>query len=258
MKNNRTFIQNLPLKIPEYQMPVEEELGFEMVQDIPGENPSQGFVNNKSLISFVAGISHQAQQDVLNSTLLAQLYADHVDPEGEDLMAWYQAYIKVLKNVGWTVEGIETATFDSTTNLLDMKNAILEILAEAIGGQYLPLISKTLEVFKELTDSDHKLLVFENNSHTLSKGNFQIGVVDETAGVLSMALGAIVLTTSEEIRKILLFSSAKDESEISYHSIKCTLNSAVYGEIREDILKKLGNNSSSFIASLPDLGSIAL
>ncbi|KAF8955827.1 hypothetical protein BDZ97DRAFT_2080309 [Flammula alnicola] len=53
--------------------------------------------------AFIAGISEQNKQDVLSSTLLAQLAANAKYDRFENPEKWYEQYIYVLENVGWVV-----------------------------------------------------------------------------------------------------------------------------------------------------------
>ena len=53
------------------------------------------------MVTFVDGLSGQQKEDVLNSTLLAQLTANRKHDRERDTGAWYDAYRGVLEQVGW-------------------------------------------------------------------------------------------------------------------------------------------------------------
>src|ERR1700680_3244453 len=61
-----------------------------VTEDKPTANVDQG-----SLLSFVTGITHQRREDVLDSTLLAQLAATAVCDRYKEADKWYKKYIEV-------------------------------------------------------------------------------------------------------------------------------------------------------------------
>ena len=74
------------------------------IQTTLGELPKkkeQGFVDCGSLVSFTENLSEQNKEDVLNSTLLAQLAANKKYDRKTQHDEWYTFYMKVLENVGW-------------------------------------------------------------------------------------------------------------------------------------------------------------
>ena len=60
------------------------------------DHNKQGFVDAGSLVSFTETISCVHKSDVLNSTLLTQLAADHIHHGNIHSEKWYDKYINVL------------------------------------------------------------------------------------------------------------------------------------------------------------------
>ena len=87
-----------------------------------------GYVNDGSLVSFVAGVDKQFQEDVLNSTLLAQLAANKKFDREQDSRNWYTFYKTVLENVGWTLQGFGFTQFNVSGGSFSCDKAVLEIL----------------------------------------------------------------------------------------------------------------------------------
>src|SRR3984957_624544 len=73
-----------------------------------GPQPHSSFVAAASIVSFADGVSGQQKEDLLNSTLLAQLVANRRCDRERDTLNWYDAYRSVLRGVGWHSE---TASF---------------------------------------------------------------------------------------------------------------------------------------------------
>ena len=57
-----------------------------------------------STVSFLPGMTKQQQEDVLDSTLLAQLAANKKHDREKQTDAWYQTYAEVLGNIGWVIK----------------------------------------------------------------------------------------------------------------------------------------------------------
>src|ERR1043166_957342 len=58
-------------------------------------------VDAASLVTFTDGVSGQQKEDVLNSTLLAQLAANRKHDRERDTVGWYGLYRTVLEQGGW-------------------------------------------------------------------------------------------------------------------------------------------------------------
>jgi hypothetical protein len=70
----------------------------------PGPQAHSAYVAAASVVSFTDGVSGQQKEDLLNSTLLAQLAANHRFDREKDTLNWYEAYRTVLRGVGWRSE----------------------------------------------------------------------------------------------------------------------------------------------------------
>lgn len=206
-------------------------------------------MNFKSLQSFVAGLSKQRQEDVLNSLLLAQRAATKIYPNDDQITDWYKKYFEVLDKLGWVFENKDFVIFNSKNNLFEIENALLEILGTALTGNQLAILLKTIQSLKSLGDSDKRFLAFEQNTHSMQKGSFQLGVATEENNTLSISACAFILNSQKKITRILFFSSDKDATEFKYFQSKATLADNIFAEARETIKQKLGD-VSSFVADL--------
>ncbi|MCX2744149.1 hypothetical protein OO013_09745 [Mangrovivirga sp. M17] len=250
------LVSDLELAFPQHKVDLLEtkdplSIAFESAQQ---EN-EESFMSNKGLISFVSEVEGQNRKDVLNSVLIAQLAADKQFPvtdeiTPEEMKNWYKEFNRVMRGVGWTIESEEFSKFESSKSVFEMENVILDILGTAIGGSALKIVMKTLEAFKKMSDSDNKLIAFEKNTHTMNKGNFQVGLANQTNESLSLNLTAFTLSTSKMIKQILFFKSSKDETEVNTYSMKYTLNKEVYEQVRDMIIEKLGSNVQSFVTEI--------
>jgi len=243
------FISDLDLTAPRYAFDATQTRSAD-ASEIMKEGKEQSFLADKSLVSFVSGLSEQNRSDVINSMLLAQLAANKKVQNEENILEWYKAFIQVLSNIGWTIESVEISKFESSSALFQLENVIIDILTSAFGSSYLAIIKTALNSLKSLDEGDHKIVAFEKNTHTLSKGIFQIATAVESNNAVSVQLGSFLLTSKDEIRKILLFTSSKDKTTLEYSSRRATLNLEMYSKVRYTVLEKLGDHVINFVAEV--------
>jgi hypothetical protein len=242
------YLKELEIKGLEDSFPASKDLE---AKDLPtAEGVEQSFMNAKSIVSFVSEINGQRRDDVLNSVLLAQLAANKLFPGDDQSLEWYKEFVKVLNNIGWDIQGAEFTHFESKDNLFEVESVIIDILMTAFGGTFVDIITKTLTAIKGLADTNGKITVFEKNTHSLSKGAFQIGLAKEENDVVSLQIGTFLITSTNEIKRILFFKSTKDKTSLDYCSRTGTLNEVIYEKIRDSVVQKLGGKVTEFIAEV--------
>jgi hypothetical protein len=217
----------------------------------------ESFLNFKSLDSFVAGVSPQKQEDVLNSLLLAQRVAQKAFPAENQILLWYEKYFEVLTRIGWVFENRGFTNYNAAGRRFEMNSAIIEILTAAIASATgvgaaaaLVILNKTLAAVQNLADDDARIVAFEKNVKTTTKANFQLGIATEKNGAISIISSAFILETSEKSKKILFFKTNKDDFAFKFNIIKATINDAVYSEARNTIKTKLVGDINQYITDL--------
>ncbi|NJN74880.1 MAG: hypothetical protein HC799_19910 [Limnothrix sp. RL_2_0] len=127
----QAYVQSLELAAPDASLQDIHLSGFSLLQD---KDKETGYVNAGSLVSFVAGVSTEHQNDVLNSTLLAQLAANKKFDREKDTEQWYKFYREVLENVGWVIQEFDFQRYAPSGATFEMNKVVLDILA-AIATQ---------------------------------------------------------------------------------------------------------------------------
>lgn len=245
------FVENLQLGTPKMAI---DRLGPLNIRaralESGGEAKAESYLSNKSVLSFASTVSGQNRQDILSSTLLAQLAADKKHPGEEDLEGWFKDYQNTLSNIGWVIQGKDFSKFSQSGSAFEMENIIIDILSTALGGNVMAILTKTLEAFKKLSDTDNKILAFERNTHTLTKGTFLIALCDETDDAVGMKIGAFELSSSNTITRILFFKSTKEKTTLSYATSDATFNKNAYAAVRNVIEQKLADKFNQYVAEL--------
>jgi hypothetical protein len=219
---------------------------------LPVQNgKDQSMLVDKSLISFVSGLSAENRADILESTLLAQLGANGKVPDAKDVIGWYKAYIEILTKIGWTMEGGEVQQFSAKANVVELQSVIIDILKAAFGADFLQIVTRALDGIKSLADSNGKIEAFEKNTHAESKSSFQIGVATQAGDAVSMNLGTFLITSTSKISHILFIKFSKDETDLQYASGKLTLDQKIYENVRSLVQNKLSGRAVEFVTEIP-------
>ena len=114
------------------------------------DHKHQGFVDAGSLVSFTDKISYVHKSDVLNSTLLAQLAADHVvQHRNIHSEKWYDHYIHVLGKLGWVVQDLNFEKYKSTAQTTRISKAIIEIIQGLISQSEIQTVERVLQSLKD-------------------------------------------------------------------------------------------------------------
>lgn len=245
----KSYVANLQLAFPEnaYKSMMR---GVPAAPESTNENEDKAYLNNKSIVSFVAGVNPENRQDILDSTLLAQLAAGHLYPNPQDLKQWYEKYTEVLRNIGWTIQENEFSEVTTSGSLFEMKNAILSLVSAAFGANYVAIVTKVLDALKSLSDTNSKIVAFEKNTHSAGKGTFQLALVEEVNDSVALHMAGFILSTTSEVKRILFFSSKKETATVSSSTMASTLNKETYAKVRNTVKQKLGDKAQQYIAEI--------
>jgi hypothetical protein len=252
-ENPITLIENLPIQggEPYRKKRVTKSFDNNALPIRAGEE--QSFFNEKSLVSFASSVSEQNRNDVLQSTLLAQLAANHqVQGESDEskVLKWYTYFLDTLSKTGWIISGSDIQNYEAKDSSYEVDNIIIDILMAAFGSTYITIIKKTLEAIKTMGDDDRKIQAFKKNVNEISKGGFQIALANEEGGIVSIKIGTFFLTSSHEMEKVFFFKTEKDKTSLQYISKTATLSSKAYSAIRELIDKKLEDHLQTSVAEI--------
>ncbi len=204
-----------------------------------------------SLISFVAGISDQVRQDVLDSTLFAQFAANAQYDRETQANQWYSTYLSTLGGIAWTVQGFDFQQYKVSSSSFKLDEVVLDIMKSAFTADEYAIVKASIEALKKLKDDDDRIKLFGHSAVKSNAGNFQIGAVTETNGAVALhTLGAYF--TSTDSNTDFLFVHYKGSSTQIYKGVQSmTLNEAQYANIRNAIANRLGKNTKDFVMSVP-------
>ncbi|XP_078371717.1 uncharacterized protein LOC144655353 [Oculina patagonica] len=236
-----SFVRSLQLE--------EYSEGFHGDGRIAGQPKDEGLVDAGSLVSFTSELQGQQKEDVLNSTLLAQLAANKKYDRFDDPENWYKYYTSVMGQIGWVMQSFTFDQYKSSQAGFKIYDVVLQLLSRLIGD-YEELMKVVIETLNSLEKSEAGLTLFSSNSTSAKHGSFQIlpcTVVNEqvTVGFLGS-----YFTASQVARNYFFFSYSKQDISLFKSDQVFTLNEGVYAHVREEVKKKLGERAKDFVKNL--------
>jgi hypothetical protein len=216
----------------------------------------QALVVGSDIVSFVRGVTEERRNDVVNSSLLAQLVATKKVGSSADIFAWYDAYFEVLGNIGWVIQQRQFAKHNETGTKLDAHKAILKVATSLLGpgATALQVVKSTLDALQEMGSDSPFITLFNRESQKAKTARFQISLAEEaTDGPFIVSLMAFALNAKANLTQVLFFRFRKDDVTLKHASGKVTINTDVLASVREPIKQKLLGFTNDFVKKLPDL-----
>ena len=217
---------------------------------------TQTMVVASDVVSFVKGVSSERRQDIVNSSLLAQLVANKQVPDKTNVTQWYKTYFEVLQNIGWVIQDHSFSSYTEEANGLEAHEAILKVAGAFLGGApaALAIVMSTLEALKSMDSSKPWMTIFDRETKHANTGHFQIALAEQGDNDQFMvSLMAFSLKAQSSLTQILFFKIRKDEVQLEKCAGKVTINDEVLSSVREQVKQKLEAHTSQYIAKLPDL-----
>ena len=244
MNERLTYLAELEIEHPSYGL-LDQPSGLKMDETKP-----EAYVDGGGLVSFVAGVSEEHRSDVLNSTLLAQLAANKAFDREKQTVDWYRKYREVLEKVGWVVENFDFTRFKAGGSTFDGDAVVASVLEAIATKDDKKIVKQTIDAVRALDDGDGRLTIWNQESHELDKGNFQISVCAEADDVVAMKLGAFYFSTKDNVTRVLWFRFSSSKTEFYKGAQTVTLNEEVYEQVRKVVLKKLGKSAEDYVGNL--------
>jgi len=238
------YIQSLELAAPASLLSLPVPSG-EIV--VAGQDTA--YVAAGSVASFVENLSVERQQDVLNSTLLAQLAATKKFNRETNTREWYSFYGDVLENLGWGITGFGFQEYQESATHLRMDKVALDLIASIATSNELVVLTKALGA---LASSDGKpTTIFDASGSTGNSGNFQIATCKEDkSGNVTTSFGAFYFAANSHQGRFLFWTWETKSINFYFSTRSLVLNEQIYSGNRETVIAKLGSNAKTFIADL--------
>lgn len=216
-----------------------------------GEN---AVVDVGGLLSFVAGVNRQEQEDVLYSVQLAQRAANGAFDRFTESQSWYRKYVEVLENLGWTSEQLVFSQYEQRDGDFRMDQAALAVITAIATQNQLAVLRASVAALGKLAEDDKTIKLFDAHACLESSGNFQLGAVQKSDnGSLTMAAGAFYFRALDERRRFLFFKWGRREVHFWTAAQRLTLNADFYERRRDLVKARIAADAEQYLSQL-DLG----
>jgi hypothetical protein len=216
----------------------------------------QAAVVGSDVVSFVTGVNAEQRQDLINSTLLAQLVAKVQVPDGTRIYDWYKAYFDVLKQIGCVVQDEGFAEYRQASAGFQAHEAILNIATTLLGANpaALTVVKATLDSLKQMDTNSPWLTIFNRESQSAQTARFQITVAEpgdkDQCLVTLMSFG---LEAQSTLTQLLFFKVRANEATLKHFSGRISIDPEVLAGVRDAIRAKLAAHVNAYVRALPDL-----
>jgi len=215
----------------------------------------QAAVVGSDVMSFVKKITAEQRKDLVNASLLAQLVANKKvqAPENLDgILAWYKQYFDVMSQIGFAIQSKGFAKYTEKADTFEAHEAIIDVVKAALAGVpgALPLVLKTLESLKSMSEDSPWITLFHRESRSANTARFQLSLADSEPTGSFLNVLAFGLTATANVTQVLFFKFKKNESTLQHNSSKLTINDTVLAAVRDDIALKITKFSKDFVAGL--------
>ncbi|KAF8187742.1 hypothetical protein BJ912DRAFT_1108831 [Pholiota molesta] len=214
--------------------------------------------------SFIQNLSRQKQQDVLDSTLLAQLSASGQYDRFEQTEQWYNYYTWVLQNIGWVVKEFK---FDSRVLPADpttVDKVVLDYMATYVDPAQLALLQRTMDAMQERKGNQKPISIFLSSSvdRQDKAASFQFGsCVEDAKSNVSFSIGAftylgaylateILSSTKSTISHTLFTKLVQGSASFMSAFQVMSLSDKDYAPHREAVIEKLASHAETLVSNI--------
>ncbi|KAJ8469593.1 hypothetical protein ONZ51_g8891 [Trametes cubensis] len=209
-----------------------------------------------SALYFVQSVSKTMKDDVINSTLLAQLAANKKYDRQANKAQWYGYYTQVLGQLGWVVQEFSLTEMNNVGAYPSMDQLILKYSATFLTGGQLGQFTSMINALKETKNKKAESILNAQSSYSKS-ANFQLGLTFAKDGNPYVSIAGFAYTSSKEIGRVLFdpitdpkmaFYAGKlfddDSCDADYSTLGAGhqtmfLDENLYSQVRQSVLEKL-------------------
>ena len=217
---------------------------------------NQATIVGSDVVSFVAGVTPERREAIVNSSLLAQLVARKKVQDPARTTEWYNEYFDVLANIGWVIQNRQSAEYRQSAGSFEAHEAILAVATTVLGAAptALALVKTTITSLKKMDKDSPWLTLFNRESQRATTACFQVSLAQQDpSGQFMVTLMAFALEARKTVTQVLFFKVKKNEATLRHYSGGVTINTGVLDHVSGALKTKLATHADNYIAQLPDL-----
>lgn len=249
------FLDSLPA------LPIKPALpGGTIIQTLSTDKPIDpnkdgGTVGPEMINIYLAGVSEQNRKDVDNCKLLVQNAADKMYDPINEMYEWFKYYANGLTKLGWVVQASQMKEQVIKQTGLTMDVVAIHVIQSLIQGDAQKLLGLSKQALENIKGDGNLINLYNRKANVGHDAKFDMSPVWQTAeGSPMMILNCNSLNVKESTKGILFWKSTSQETAIKTAAQAVYLNTEIYGGLRDEVLKKLGQAGKDWLGDLPDFG----
>ena len=150
-----------------------------------------------------------------------------------------------MSQIGFAIQSKGFAKYTEKADSFEAHEAIIDVVKTALAGVpgALPLVLKTLESLKSMSEDSPWITLFHRESRSANTARFQLSLADSEPTGSFLNVFAFGLTATANVTQVLFFKFKKNESTLQHNSSKLTINDTVLAAVHDDIALKSPNSA---------------
>lgn len=234
-----------------------EDFGLEAEDEVAPLNfdkPELAVTVGSQIASFAAEVSPELREQIANGFLFAQQAANKQisDPSQATSRQWYETYVHVLTQIGWTSEDATTLDRIVKGTSLQVHKEIMPILALALGpaANGAALIAKVLDGLSKMDENTPWIRLFSHESQRAEANQFQISHIDAPDGTPRITLVNFELSAERSVTQVLFFKLDKSSAELRHTERKISINEPIFSKVAPVIASRLAERVQKFVMEI--------
>jgi len=195
------------------------------------------------LAEFSEAVPAAQRAVVADCLLLAQLAADKATAMNDDLQAWYDQYLKVLKALGWLQTSMDFKATEVSDDNAGVHQAILPVLTAMLGpvAASASMVVAVLKGLQEMNKDDPWITLFDRSSSHARGAKFQLGFVDAdpTGDTVKVQLMALAIDAQRRVTQVLFFKLAQESAKLAVAQGELSVGAERLNGIRQAVADKV-------------------
>jgi hypothetical protein len=200
-------------------------------------------INASCLLVFDSGLSRQLISDVSNSVLFSQLAADAKANRFTEAPAWSSRYFEVMGQIGWN----QTKVRYNGLVLLPAPVDWIPVVTQNLDAGA-ALARAGIAAAQAMSQASEAMRFWNRNAFDEGRGLMMMAPTQLVSGSVVTEFGLTWFALERAIDGFLGWSLGY---RIMESGTTMVLNEDVYAQVREAIIKKLGNRARDYVANVP-------
>jgi len=200
---------------------------FEAATALEFSDQREAVAVGAQLAEFTPAVPAGVRGAIADSILLAQLAANKVTTQTEDVFRWYDKYIEVLQNIGWQVRDLDFQAQQVSDQDAWVHKEIIPVLALLLGPQAAAasIVIAVLNGLQNMDASSPWITLFDQSSQHARGAKFQVSYVDADAqGHPEISLLCFGIQAERTITQVLFFKTSAQSAEVKKASAKLAVS----------------------------------